>query len=41
VFDDGLEIFREDGENEHACYLGGGYGIVTSYQNRFESSYKS
>lgn len=26
---------------KHACYLGGGYGITTSTQNRFESSYKS
>lgn len=46
VFDDGLEIFREDAESEdleskHACYLGGGYGITTSANNRFESSYKS
>lgn len=41
VFDDGLEIFREDEESEHACYLGGGYGITTSTRNRFESSYKS
>jgi hypothetical protein len=46
VYDDGLSIFREDAESEdleskHACYLGGGYGITTSANNRFESSYKS
>jgi hypothetical protein len=41
VFDDGLEIFGDNDESKHACYLGGGYGITTNTNNKFESSYKS
>lgn len=41
IYDDELQIFGDNKDQTHACYLGGGYGIVTSFDNRFESSYKS
>jgi hypothetical protein len=47
VWDDGIKIHRENNKSEHACYLGGGYGITTSNNEdykrsvTFKSSYTS